>query len=66
MRVDARVMRYLRLPNVLVTTFAEVLNVTNRANVAAYSYDPTYTSREPVRPFFAERTIVIGGELMFR
>jgi hypothetical protein len=59
-------MRYVRLPSVLVTAFAEVLNVTNRPNVTTFTYDPTYTSREPVRPFFAKRTIVIGAELMFR
>ena len=65
-RVDARLMRYVRLPSVMVTGFAEVLNVTNHPNVATFTYDPTYTSREAVRPFFAKRTIVIGGELMFR
>ena len=65
-RLDARVMRYIRTPAFLVTTFAEVLNVTNRANVTAFTYDPAYTSRQPVHTFFANRTIVIGAELMFR
>ena len=65
-RTDARVMRYFRMPTVLLTTFVEVLNVTNRANVSTYTYDPTYSSREAVRTFFSKRTFVMGGELMFR
>jgi hypothetical protein len=65
-RLDARVMRYIRTPSALVTTFAEVLNVTNRGNVTAFTYDPTYTSRQAVHTFFAKRTIVVGAELMFR
>ena len=44
----------------------ELLNATNRANVSAFTYDPTVTSREPVPTFFSKRTIVMGGEFMFR
>ena len=65
-RADARIMRYVRLPGVLLTTYAEVLNVTNRANVATFTYSPDYSSREAVHTFFSRRTVVIGGELMFR
>ena len=65
-RLDARLMRYIRTPSVLVTTFAEVLNATNRGNVTAFTYDPTYRSREAVHTFFAKRTVVVGAELMFR
>src|SRR5688572_2288727 len=65
-RLDARLMRYIRTRSFLLTTFAEVLNVTDRANVSTFTYDPTYTSREPVHTFFAKRTIVLGGEVMFR
>jgi hypothetical protein len=65
-RLDARLMRYIRTRSFLLTIFAEVLNVTNRGNVATFTYDPTYTSREPVHTFFARRTIVLGGEIMFR
>jgi hypothetical protein len=66
LRLDARLMRYARLPSALVTMFAELLNVTNRGNVQTWTYDPTYNSRQPVRAFFATRTIVVGAELMFR
>jgi hypothetical protein len=65
-RIDARVMRYIRFPGVLVTSFLEVLNTTDRANVSAFTYDPTYTSREAVHTFFSRRTLVMGAELMFR
>ena len=65
-RVDARVMRYLRFPGVLVTSFLEVLNATGRPNVSTFTYDPTYSSRESVRTFFSRRTLVMGAELMFR
>ena len=65
-RLDARLMRFIRTRSFLLTTFAEVLNVTDRGNVATFTYDPTYTSREPVHTFFARRTIVLGGEIMFR
>jgi len=34
--------------------------------VATFTYDPSYTSREAVHTFFARRTLVVGGELMFR
>jgi vitamin B12 transporter len=65
-RLDARVMRHIRMPGALLTTFVEVLNATNRANVATFTYDPTYTSREAVHTFFAKRTLVVGGEFMFQ
>lgn len=65
-RLDGRVMRHIRMPGALLTMFVEVLNVTNRANVAAFTYDPSYTSREAVHTFFARRTLVVGGEFMFR
>ena len=65
-RVDARLMRYLRFPGVLMTSFLEVLNATDRANVSTFTYDATYTSREAVHTFFSRRTLVMGAELMFR
>lgn len=65
-RLDARVMRYVRAPSFLLTTFVEILNVTGRRNVSAFTYDPTYTSREPVHAFFSRRTFVMGSEFLFR
>jgi hypothetical protein len=65
-RLDARVMRYVRLPGYMLSTFLEVLNVTDRRNVSTYTYDPTYTSREAVHTFFSSRTIIAGVEVLFR
>ncbi|MEO6529261.1 MAG: porin family protein [Gemmatimonadaceae bacterium] len=65
-RVDARLMRFIRLPRGLLSTYVEALNVTNRHNVASMAYDATYESRRPVRSFFATRTIVAGAEFQFR
>jgi hypothetical protein len=65
-RLDARIMRYIRMPGALLTTFVEVLNLTNRGNVVTLTYDSTYSSREAVHTFFSRRSLVMGGELMFR
>ena len=65
-RVDARVMRYVRARSFLLTTFAEILNVTGRHNVASFAYDAGYARREPINSFFSQRTIVVGGEVMLR
>jgi hypothetical protein len=59
-------MRYIRMPGALLTTFVEVLNLTNRGNVVTLTYDSTYSSREAVHTFFSRRSLVMGGELMFR
>jgi hypothetical protein len=40
--------------------------VSDRANVASFTYDPTYASRQPVHTFFSRRTLVAGGEMQFR
>jgi hypothetical protein len=65
-RLDVRVMRFVPMPSVLLTTFAEIINLTDRANVAAVSYDATYRTRSETPSFFATRTLVIGAELQFR
>ncbi len=65
-RMDARVMRFIRAPQFLLTTFVELLNLGDRANVSAVTYDAEYRRREPIHPFFATRTLVVGGEVQFR
>ena len=65
-RLDARVMRFVRLPSGLLSTYVEALNVTGRRNVAAMSYDAAYARRVPVHTFFATRTIVVGAEWQVR
>ncbi len=65
-RIDSRLMRYVPTRAFMLTTFAEVLNVTGRRNVASYTWDANYTRREPVPSFFSQRTFVIGGEVMLK
>jgi hypothetical protein len=62
-RMDARVMRFIRMPQFLLTTFVEAINLTDRANVSAMTYDATFSRRRPIETFFATRTFVVGGEL---
>jgi hypothetical protein len=62
-RLDARLMRFVRTPAFLLTSFVEVLNVTNRPNTTGITYDATWREARPIRTFFASRTIVVGGEL---
>jgi hypothetical protein len=65
-RMDARVMRFMRMPQFLLTTFVEAINLTDRANASAMTYDATYSRRRPIQTFFATRTFVVGGELQRR
>jgi hypothetical protein len=65
-RVDLRVMRFVPMARVLLTTFAEVINLGDRQNVAAVSYDASYRTRSETPAFFATRTLVLGAELQFR
>jgi hypothetical protein len=65
-RIDARLMRYIRLPGALLTSYVEIINATDRANVTTYTYDPAYASRSAVHTFFSKRTVVAGAEFMFR
>jgi vitamin B12 transporter len=65
-RIDLRLMRYVRLPGALLTTYLEVLNAGDRANVVNYTYDETYSSRTAMHSFFSQRTLVVGGEFMFQ
>ena len=65
-RVDLRVMRYFRLPTVLVTSFVETINLTNRRNVSGVTWDAGYRNRDYVHTFFSQRTLVVGAEAQFR
>jgi tetratricopeptide (TPR) repeat protein len=65
-RVDLRLMRFVRTSSFLLSTFIEVINLGDRANATALTYDATYNSSRPVHTFFAERTIVVGAELQWR
>jgi hypothetical protein len=65
-RLDMRVMHFARTSTFLVTSFLEVINVTDRANVSAVTYDAAYQNRENMHSFFASRTLVAGAEVQRR
>ena len=65
-RLDVRVMRFIQTPGFLMTTFVEVINLTDRANTSAVSWDASYTTRKSMHSFFAKRTIVAGVEIQLR
>lgn len=63
-RLDARVTRFFRLGSGYLVAYAEMLNLTDRANTSDLVYDADWTNPRPVASFFADRTIVIGFEIM--
>ena len=65
-RLDVRVMRFIQAPAFLLTSFVEVINVTDRKNTSSITYDETYTTRRSMHSFFATRTIVVGAEIQLR
>ncbi len=65
-RLDMRVMHFARTPTFMLTSFLEVINATNRANVASVTYDASYQNRQSMLSFFSSRTLVAGAELQRR
>lgn len=64
-RFDSRLTRILPTSNGTWVFYIEGLNLLDRRNVMAYTYDETYSRRVPVESFFAHRTLVLGAEAMF-
>lgn len=64
-RLDIRVTRFVPHGPGAFVVYLEALNVLDRANVMAYTYDETYRNRRPVESFFADRTLVAGVEAQF-
>jgi vitamin B12 transporter len=64
-RFDSRLTRFLPTAKGTYVFYIEGLNLLDRRNVMAYTYDASYTRRVPVESFFAHRTLVIGAEAMF-
>lgn len=50
-RLDVRLERELKMDNYKMEMYFEWNNLYNQQNVVGYSYDPTYTQRDPVYPF---------------
>ncbi|HEX6064496.1 MAG TPA: TonB-dependent receptor [Longimicrobiales bacterium] len=64
-RFDTRLTRLLPTSKGTYVFYIEGLNLLDRANVMAYTYDATYSRRIPIESFFANRTLVFGAEAMF-
>lgn len=62
-RLDARLTRYVRMDGMLGVLYVEMLNLLDRRNVMAWSYDTTWTQRSRVDALFAHRTFVLGAEV---
>ena len=64
-RFDSRLTRLMPTRRGNYVFYIEGLNLLDRANVMAYTYDASYTRRVPIESFFANRTLVFGAEAMF-
>jgi vitamin B12 transporter len=64
-RFDARLTRLVPARKGTFVFYIEGLNLLDRRNVMAYTYDASYSRRVPIESFFAHRTLVFGAEAMF-
>jgi hypothetical protein len=64
-RLDARLTRLMPSSNGMFVFYIEGLNLLDRRNVMAYTYDSSYARRIPIDSFFSSRTLVFGVEAMF-
>lgn len=64
-RFDSRLTRLVPTAKGTYVFYIEGLNLLDRRNVMAYTYDASYTRRVPIESFFAHRTLVFGAEAMF-
>jgi vitamin B12 transporter len=64
-RLDGRLSRLTPLRGGVLATYVEGLNLLDRGNVMAYTYDASYGDPQPVRTFFGNRTFVLGVEAQF-
>jgi hypothetical protein len=64
-RLDGRLSRLVRTRGGVVVAYVEALNLLDRGNVMAHTYDAAYRDPRPVRTFFGDRTLVLGVEAQF-
>jgi hypothetical protein len=64
-RFDTRLTRLVSTRKGTYVFYIEGLNLLDRRNIMAYTYDASYTRRVPIESFFANRTLVFGAEAMF-
>ena len=63
LRLDGRITRLGSIGGHSLVTYLEALNVLDRKNVMAYTYDASYRERRAVVSFFARRTLVFGADV---
>lgn len=64
-RLDGRLTRLVPYRGGVLVAYLEGLNLLDRPNVMAYTYDADYRVRRPTRSFFGDRTLVLGVEAQF-
>lgn len=65
-RLDGRITRFFRPSAGSGVVYLEMLNLLDRNNVSAYTYDATYRERRGVPSFFSRRTLVLGTGFTFK
>ena len=59
-RLDGRITRYLPGRAGVGVVYLEMLNLLDRVNVQAYTYEAGYARRRALESFFSHRTLVLG------
>jgi hypothetical protein len=66
LRLDTRLMRFWNIRGRTLATYMEMLNTTDRPNIAGYAFDDTTGERTAISTFFGQRTAVFGGSINLR
>jgi hypothetical protein len=66
LRLDTRLMRFWNVRGRMLATYMEMLNTTDRMNIAGYAFDDTTGERTSIPTFFGQRTVVFGGSINLR
>ncbi|HEV2147418.1 MAG TPA: hypothetical protein VGR37_08435, partial [Longimicrobiaceae bacterium] len=66
LRLDGRVTRFVNTLGGSGVVYLEMLNLLDRENLAAYTYDAGYRERRGVASFFSQRTLVLGTGITLR
>ncbi|HEX8362366.1 MAG TPA: hypothetical protein VF613_19765 [Longimicrobium sp.] len=65
LRIDTRLTRFWTVGRRLLVTYMEMLNTSDRHNIAGYTYDDAADRRTAIPTFFGNRTAVFGASINF-
>jgi hypothetical protein len=65
LRIDTRLTRFWTVGGRLLVTYMEMLNTTDRHNIAGYTHDDAADRRTAIPTFFGNRTAVFGASINF-